>query len=181
MSSQEDFEERRPVEPPGLWVPVSGGAIEANGTIYAGNRCPHCSIRLTKLPRRDSRCRSCGGAIVRIKGDDNLVYLLRDEDAGPLRIEMAAHWSLTHVSQPGWRWDPEAIRRLRRAWLVRYAALGLGVRVVLWTNAHDPCEPCRSLCDIVFDPANAPELPLWECRNFYCTCSYEPVILNGRT
>lgn len=164
---------------PDAWVPILGWAIEDGGAIYAGNRCPHCSSRLAKLPLRNSKCPSCRRPIVRIRGDDGVVYLLRDEDAGPLRKEMDAHWALTHMSLPGWRWDPEALRGLRRVWLVRYAALGLRVRVVLWKN--DPCYSCRSLSDTVFEPENAPELPLRECQNFYCNCRYEPVITGGRT
>jgi len=160
-------------------VPVLGKAVEANGVIYASNRCPHCSSRLARLPSRSIRCSLCARPIVRIRGDDNVVYLLREEDAGPLRKEMDAHWALTHMSEPGWLWDPEALRRLRRVWMVRYAALGLGVRVVLWANA--PCGPCRSLVDTVFEPADAPELPLRECRNFYCNCRYQPVVRGGRT
>jgi hypothetical protein len=65
--------------------------------------------------------------------------------------------------------------------MVRYSALGLGVRVVLWTNANAPCGPCRSLGDTVFEPANAPELPLRECRNFYWNCRYQPVMRSSRT
>jgi hypothetical protein len=176
MPSLENYEARPPGGAPGAWAPVLGGAIEAKGVIYAGNRCPHCSSRLAKLPVRNTKCRACGRPIVRIRGDDYVVYLLREEDAGPLRKEMDAHRALTHMSEPGWRWDPEALRGLRRVWMVRYSALGLGVRVVLWTNANAPCGPCRSLGDTVFEPANAPELPLRECRNFYCNCRYQPVM-----
>lgn len=181
MRSDETSEAWRPGRAPGAWVPVLGGAVEAKGVIYAGNRCPHCSSRLVKLPARNSKCPACGQLIVRIRGDDNVVYLLREEDAGPLRQEKEAHWDLTHLSQPGWRWDPEALRQLRRVWMVRYLALGLGVRVMLWTNAHDPCGPCQALSGTVFEPANAPELPLRECRNFYCNCRYQPVIRSSRT
>jgi hypothetical protein len=155
-------------------VPVLTGAIEANGAIYAGNRCPHCSSRLANLPVKNIKCRSCRREIVLIRGDDYVVYLLREQDAGPLRKEMDAHWALTHMVEPGWRWDPEGLRGLRRVWMVRYAALGLRVRVVLWKN--DPCGPCRSLADQVFEPENAPELPLVGCGNMYCNCRYEPVI-----
>jgi len=163
----------------GAWLSPSGGAIEARGVVYAGNRCPHCSSRLTRLPARSIKCSLCGRPIVRIRGDDNVVYLLRAEDAAPLRKEMEAHWALTHMSLPGWRWDPEALRQLRRAWLARYAALGLGVRVVLWKN--DPCGPCRSFGTTIFEPAAAPELPLRECLNIYCNCRYQPVIRGSRT
>ena len=47
-------------------------------------------------------------------------------------------------------------------------------KLVLWKN--DPCGPCRSLADQVFEPENAPELPLVGCGNMYCNCRYEPVI-----
>ncbi len=174
MPSLEDSITQLPADTAGGWVPVLAGAIEANGAIYAGNRCPHCSSRLAKLPIKNIKCPSCRREIVRIRGDDRVVYLLREEDAGPLRREIEAHWALTHLVEPGWRWDPEALRQLRRVWLLRYAALGLGVRVVLWEN--NSCGPCRSLADGAFEPANAPELPLLGCRNIYCNCRYEPVI-----
>jgi len=156
------------------WLPVLGPAIEANGAIYAGNRCPYCSSRLAKLPIKDVKCPSCRRQIVRIRGDDFVVYLLREEDLEPLRQEMDAHWALTHMVEPGWRWDPEALRGLRRAWLARYEALGVSVRVVVWKN--EPCGVCLTLSNTVFEPATAPELPLRECQNIYCNCRYEPVL-----
>lgn len=174
MPSLDDLATPSPGDGARGWVPVLRGAIEANGVIYADNRCPHCSSRLVKLPARNAKCPWCRRPIVRILADDHVVYLLREEDAGPLRSEMEAHWALTHMAEPGWRWDPEALRRLRRVWMVRYAALGLLVRVELWKNT--PCGPCRLLSDQVFEPAEAPELPLRECRNFYCNCQYEPVM-----
>ena len=179
MPPLEDFEARPPGDAPGAWAPVLSGAIEANGVIYAGNRCPHCSSRLAKIPVKNTKCPSCRRLIVRIRGDDYVVYFLRAEDVGPLRKEMDAHWALTHMSAPGWRWDPEALRRLRRVWMVRYAGLGLGVRVTLWGN--DSCDACRSFSNTVFEPATAPELPLMGCRRTYCNCRYEPVIRGGRT
>ena len=179
MPSRDDSAMQLPGGAAGAWLSPSGGAIEARGVVYAGNRCPHCSSRLTRLPARSIKCSLCGRPIVRIRGDDNVVYLLRAEDAAPLRKEMEAHWALTHMSLPGWRWDPEALRQLRRAWLARYAALGLGVRVVLWKN--DPCGPCRSFGTTIFEPAAAPELPLRECLNIYCNCRYQPVIRGSRT
>jgi hypothetical protein len=174
MPSLDDSATPLPADMAPGWVPVLTGAIEANGAIYAGNRCPHCSSRLAKLPVKNIKCGSCRREIVRIRGDDYVVYLLREEDAGPLRKEMDAHWALTHMSQPGWRWDPGAVRELRRIWMVRYAALGLGVRVVLWNN--ESCGVCRSLSNTVFEPANAPQLPLAGCQNVYCNCRYEPVV-----
>jgi len=54
----------------------------------------------------------------------------------PLRKEMEAHWALTHMSLPGWRWT-----RRRSDSFARMAGsvcgARLGVRVVLWKN--DPC------------------------------------------
>jgi hypothetical protein len=175
MPSLKNFAARLPGGAARAWAPLLGEATEAKGAIYARNTCPHCSSRLAKLPLRSMKCPSCQQPIVRIRGDDYVVYLLREEDAGPLRKEMDDHWALTRGwSEAGGRWDPEAIRRLRRVWMARYAALGLGVRVVVWGSG--PCGPCRSLSKTVFEPAKAPELPLRECRNTYCNCRYEPVI-----
>lgn len=174
MPARDDSATPLPADMARGWVPVLSGAIEAHGAIYAGDRCPYCSSRLVKLPVKNTRCPRCRRPIVRIRGDDHVVYLLREEDTGPLRREMEAHWALTHMVEPGWRWDPEALRQLRRVWMVRYAALGLRVRVVLWGN--DSCDACRSLADQVFEPAKAPELPLMGCRNIYCNCRYQPVI-----
>jgi hypothetical protein len=157
------------------WAPLLGEATEAKGVVYARNTCPHCSAPLVKLPLRSFKCPVCRQPIVRIRGDDYVVYLLREEDAGPLLKEMDAHWALTK----GWwdaggRWDPEAIRTLRRVWMARYAALGLDARVVVWAGGR--CYPCSSLSGMVFEPMKAPELPLRECRETYCNCRYEPVI-----
>ena len=169
---------RRDAVSQGLRNTAAGRRGSCLGAIYARNTCPHCSSRLAKLPVRNTKCPACGRPIVRIRGDDYVVYLLREEDAGPLRKEMGAHWALTHMSEAGGRWDPEAIRQLRRVWMARYAALGLGVRVVVWGSG--PCDRCRSLSKTVFGPAKAPELPLRECRNTYCNCRYEPVIRGSR-
>ena len=112
MPSLKDFATRLPGGAARAWAPLLGEATEAKGAIYARNTCPHCSSRLAKLPVRNTKCPACGRPIVRIRGDDYVVYLLREEDAGPLRKEMGAHWALTHMSEAGGRWDPEAIRHL---------------------------------------------------------------------
>ena len=75
-------------------------------------------------------------------------------------------------------WNPEVIRKFHGPWMTRYAALGLGARVVGWQGGE--CRPCRSYNNKVFDPASAPPLPLREWRNTYCNCHYEPVISSGR-
>ncbi len=113
MPSLKDFAARLPGGAARAWAPLLGEATEAKGAIYARNTCPHCSSRLAKLPVRSMKCPSCQQPIVRIRGDDYVVYLLREEDAGPLRKEMDDHWALTRGwSEAGGRWDPEAIRRM---------------------------------------------------------------------
>jgi hypothetical protein len=162
-----DFAARFQVHPTREWAPLLGEATEAKGVVYARNTCPHCSSRLARFPTRSGKCPECQQIIVRVRGDDYVVYLLREEDAGLLRKEMDAYESIK-------RGDPEPVRQFHRAWMARYAALGLGARMVPWDGGR--CGPCRALGGRVFEPAKAPELPLRECKYGNCACHYEPVI-----
>jgi hypothetical protein len=171
-------QQRRQAEAPRLWRQILGEATEATGVVYARNTCPYCATRLEKLPVRSMKCPTCREPIVRIRGNDYVVYLMREQDAGPLLDEGEAHWEVTKgwVDKPNGGWRPEVIRRFHGPWMARYAALGLGARVVGWQGGA--CRPCRALNNKVFDPASASPLPLNECRNTYCNCHYEPVMPN---
>jgi hypothetical protein len=40
--------------------------------------------------------------------------------------------------------------------------------------ADDACEACRALAGKVFDPREAPTIPVPACRNEACRCDYLP-------
>jgi len=148
-------------------------AAGQTGSVYTRRTCPYCDEMLPKLPSRTAACPSCGQRIVRARGGDNLVYLVRESEAGEIEAEAEDYYRLDHAFQTGGRWDPTALRRQRREWLRRYAALGLRVSV---RHGDESCAPCRALHDRLLDPASAPDLPPRDCRRRYCFCRYEPVL-----
>jgi hypothetical protein len=160
MPSLKDFAARFQTDPVRDWAPLLGEATEAKGVIYARNTCPYCLTPLVKLPVRSMKCPTCKQPIVRMRGDDYVVYLMREKDIGPLNHEMEAWWEAAKgwSSKPGGKWNPEVIRKFHGPWMTRYAALGLGARVVGWQGGA--CRPCRSYNNKVFDPTSAPPLPL---------------------
>jgi hypothetical protein len=40
----------------------------------------------------------------------------------------------------------------------------------------DACPPCRALAGKVFDPRDAPVIPVRDCRNDACRCDYLPAL-----
>ena len=40
----------------------------------------------------------------------------------------------------------------------------------------DACRVCRSLAGKVFDPRDAPPIPVRDCRNETCRCDYLPAL-----
>lgn len=170
-----------PTKPPPVIV------ADENGLLFVDPVCPHCGARFDPLPKRGKKCPACGEPVVRDRGADDLVRLVRAGDAtdeGAEERVRAAHDSLF------FRKDGAPLRALNRTYLRTYASLGIRVRVV---NADSntvvigggpdrigpgasSCGPCRELAGRVYDAAQAPMLPLDRCRarpNGICVCRYE--------
>jgi hypothetical protein len=88
-------------------------------------------------------------------------------------------WLVEHVL--GAKDADYAARMLRRVALgIRAGGAIRGVRVLV---ADDACPTCRALADIVYDPADAPLIPIAGCTHAGgCRCAYATVMLyEGQT
>lgn len=145
-------------------------AAAANDRVYTRATCPHCEAVLTKLPGRSAKCPSCAERIAYVRGADDLVYLVRDDEADLVRSEVEKHWAVDQ-DWTGGRRDMDGLRGYSRTFRRRYAALGVRV---FTRHGDESCAECRALHGRLLDPSTAPDLPLRECRRRYCLCRYAP-------
>jgi len=78
-------------DPAGAGPPTDGTrhviVADENGLLFVDPVCPYCGAAFDPLPKRGKKCPACGEAVVRERGADDLVRLVRvgaptDDSAG---------------------------------------------------------------------------------------------------
>ena len=136
---------------------------------YDRSTCPYCATEFDPLPKAKKRCPSCGGTVWVRSGPDGRRHILREADLEAHEARWAAHREAQER-----QWAAQSAKeaaRLMASTLRDYARLGV---MAEFLAVDDACSVCRAFRGRIYDPREAPPIPVPGCLNPLCRCDYLP-------